>query len=171
MLKKYNIYQCIKVILCELVLCFIQDICCACGLQVLLEVLNKVLVLFILVIQHISLLTKTHSIYQQSLEVVIIIFIVLQSSTNTYKLLNSIFFFFIYKLFTNKYVINFIQLVSLQLLDQFSQTKLYWKAPNKSYLHKYQMSKSDNRLLRYQTISNQKYLLTIIRRLVLLEKL
>jgi len=32
-------------------------------------------------------------------------------------------------------VTNFFQLVSPQLVDQFSQTKLCWKAPNKGYLH------------------------------------
>ena len=31
-------------------------------------------------------------------------------------------------------VTNFIQLVSLQLVDRFSQTKLHCKAPNNSYL-------------------------------------
>jgi len=51
----------------------------------------------------------------------------------------------------------FIQLVSLQPVNQFSQTNFYWKAPNKSYLHIYKMDKSDYRLLRYQTISNYKF--------------
>jgi len=51
--------------------------------------------------------------------------------------------------FTDTVVTNFIQLISLQLVDQFSQTKLHWKAPNKSYLHICGMYKSDNRLLRY----------------------
>ena len=32
-------------------------------------------------------------------------------------------------------VTNFIQLVSPQPVDQFSQTKLCWKAPNESYSH------------------------------------
>ena len=53
-------------------------------------------------------------------------------------------------------VTNFIQYISLQLVDQLLQTKLYWKAPNESYLHIYGMYKSDNRLLRYWTISNYK---------------
>ena len=53
-------------------------------------------------------------------------------------------------------VTNFIQLVSSQLVDQFSQTKLPCKAPNKSYLHIYGMYKSDNKQLRYQVISNCK---------------
>jgi len=39
-------------------------------------------------------------------------------------------------LITNS-ITNFIQLVSLQLVDWFSQTKLQWKALNKSYLHIY----------------------------------
>ena len=42
-------------------------------------------------------------------------------------------------------VTNFIQLVSLQLVDQFSQTKLHWKAPNKGYPHICGMYKSDNK--------------------------
>ena len=53
-------------------------------------------------------------------------------------------------------VTNFIQLVSLQLVDQFSQTKLHWKAPNKGYLHIYKMYKSNNKQLRYQAINNYK---------------
>ena len=32
-------------------------------------------------------------------------------------------------------VTNFIQLVSPQPVDQFSQTKLHWKAPNEGYSH------------------------------------
>ena len=32
-------------------------------------------------------------------------------------------------------VTNFIQLVSPQPVDRFSQTKLRWKAPNKGYPH------------------------------------
>ena len=47
------------------------------------------------------------------------------------------------------FVTNFIQLISLQLADQFSQTKLHWKAPNESYLYIYKMYKSDHRSLRY----------------------
>ena len=50
---------------------------------------------------------------------------------------------------TNHTVTNFIQLVSLQLVDQFSQTKLHWKAPNNDYLHIYRIYKSDNKQLRY----------------------
>ena len=46
-------------------------------------------------------------------------------------------------------VTKFIQLVSLQLVDQFSQTKLYWKALNKSYLYIYEIYKSNNKQLRY----------------------
>ena len=42
-------------------------------------------------------------------------------------------------------VTNFIQLVSLQLVSQFSQTQLCWKASNESYLHIYGMYKSDNK--------------------------
>jgi len=56
-----------------------------------------------------------------------------------------------------KDIINFIQLVSLQILDYFSQTKLYWKVLNKGFLYIYKIYKSDNRLLRYQTISNHKF--------------
>jgi len=44
---------------------------------------------------------------------------------------------FIVHYFIMKYVINFIQLVSPQLVDWFSQTKLYWKVPNEGYLHIY----------------------------------
>jgi len=53
-------------------------------------------------------------------------------------------------------ITNFIQLVSPQLVDQFSQNKLYWKAPNKGYPHTYGMYKSKNKKLRYQAISNYK---------------
>ena len=53
-------------------------------------------------------------------------------------------------------VTNFIQLVSLQLVDQFSQTKLHWKAPNEGYLCIYGMYKSNNKQLRYQAISSYK---------------
>ena len=42
-------------------------------------------------------------------------------------------------------VTNFIQLVSSQLVDRFSQTKLRWKAPNEGYLHMCGMHKSDNK--------------------------
>ena len=42
-------------------------------------------------------------------------------------------------------VTNFIQLVSPQSVDQFSQTKLHWKATNKGYLHIYGIYKSDNK--------------------------
>ena len=59
-------------------------------------------------------------------------------------------------------VTNFIQLVSPQLVDQFSQTKLCWKAPNKGYLHIWGMYKSDNKQLRYQAIVNIKALLANI---------
>ena len=54
------------------------------------------------------------------------------------------------------YVTNFIQLVSVQLVDWFSQTGLHWKAPNKGYLHIYRIYKSNNKQLRYQAISNCK---------------
>ena len=53
-------------------------------------------------------------------------------------------------------VTNFIQLVSPQLVDQFSQTKLYWKAPNESYPYMCGIYKSDNKWLRYQAISSCK---------------
>jgi len=42
-------------------------------------------------------------------------------------------------------VTNFIQLVSLQPVDQFSQTKLHWNAPNEGYPHMCGMHKSDNK--------------------------
>ena len=48
-----------------------------------------------------------------------------------------------------KYVTKFIQLVSLYQVDQFSQTKLHWKVPNKNYLYMYGIYKINNRLLRY----------------------
>jgi len=51
-------------------------------------------------------------------------------------------------------VTNFIQLVSPQPVDQFSQTKLCWKALNEGYMHICGMYKSDNKKLRYQAISN-----------------
>jgi len=44
-----------------------------------------------------------------------------------------------------QYVTNFIQLVSPQPVDRFSQTKLHWKAPNEGYLHICGMYKSDNK--------------------------
>ena len=53
-------------------------------------------------------------------------------------------------------VTNFIQLVSLQPVDWFSQTKLHWKAPNEGYLYICGMYKSDNKQPRYQVISNCK---------------
>ena len=53
-------------------------------------------------------------------------------------------------------ITNFIQLVSPQQVDWFSQTKLYWKAPNEGYLHIYRMYKSDNKQSRYQAISGYK---------------
>ena len=43
------------------------------------------------------------------------------------------------------YVTNFIQLVSQQPMDRFSQTKLHWKAPNKGYPYIYGIHKSDNK--------------------------
>ena len=42
-------------------------------------------------------------------------------------------------------VTNFIQLVSLQPVDQYSQTKFCWKAPNEGYLHICGMYKSNNK--------------------------
>ena len=48
-------------------------------------------------------------------------------------------------LFHFGFVTNFIQLVSSQLVDQFSQTKLHWEAPNEGYLHICGMYKSDNK--------------------------
>jgi len=44
-----------------------------------------------------------------------------------------------------KSITNFIQLVSSQPVDQFSQTKLRWKAPNGGYLHICGMYKSNNK--------------------------
>jgi len=54
------------------------------------------------------------------------------------------------------YVTNFIQLIFPQLVDQFLQNKLYWKALNEGYLHICGMYKSNNKQLRYQAISNCK---------------
>ena len=42
-------------------------------------------------------------------------------------------------------VTNFIQLVFPQPVDQFSQTKLHWKAQNEGYPHIYRMYKSYNK--------------------------
>ena len=53
-------------------------------------------------------------------------------------------------------VTNFIQLVSPQPVDRFSQTKLHWKAPNEGYLHICGRYKSGNKWLRYQDISSYK---------------
>ena len=66
---------------------------------------------------------------------------------------SSLFLFLIYIVS----VTNFIQLIFSQLVDQFSQTKLYWKAPNEGYLHIYVMYKINNKQLRYQAISNCKF--------------
>ena len=41
-------------------------------------------------------------------------------------------------------------------LISLSQTKLLWKAPNKSYLHICEMYKNNNKQPRYQAISNYK---------------
>ena len=41
-------------------------------------------------------------------------------------------------------VTNFIQLISPQPVDRFSQTKLLWKAPNEGYPHICGMYKSNN---------------------------
>ena len=46
-------------------------------------------------------------------------------------------------------VTNIIQLVSPQIVDWFSQTKLFYEAPNKGYLYICRMYKSDNKWLRY----------------------
>jgi len=46
---------------------------------------------------------------------------------------------------SSKIVTNFIQLVSPQPVDRFSQTKLHWKAPNKGYPYICRMYKSDNK--------------------------
>ena len=54
------------------------------------------------------------------------------------------------------YVTNFIQLVSPQPVDRFSQTKLRWEALNESYSHICGMHKSNNKRLRYQAISSCK---------------
>jgi len=53
-------------------------------------------------------------------------------------------------------VTNFIQLVSPQPVDRFSQTKLFWKAPNEGYLQICGMYKSNNKKPRYHVISNCK---------------
>jgi len=53
-------------------------------------------------------------------------------------------------------VTNFIQLVSPQPVDRFSQTKLCWKTPNEGYPHICGMYKSNNKQLRYQAISSCK---------------
>jgi len=53
-------------------------------------------------------------------------------------------------------VTNFIQLVSPQPVDRFSQTKLRWKSPNEGYSHICGMYKSNNKQLRYQAISSCK---------------
>ena len=60
------------------------------------------------------------------------------------------------KVFTKLDVTNFIQLISPQPGDRFSQTKLRWKAPNEGYLHICGMYKSNNERLRYQAISSCK---------------
>ena len=59
-------------------------------------------------------------------------------------------------------VTNFIQLVSPQLVDQFSQTKLHWKAPNKNYLYICGIYKRNNKQPRYQVISSCKNLHLLI---------
>ena len=45
----------------------------------------------------------------------------------------------------NKTVTNFIQLVSPQPVDLFSQNKLHCKAPNECYPHICEIYKSDNK--------------------------
>ena len=54
------------------------------------------------------------------------------------------------------FVTNFIQLVSLQPVDQFLQTRLHCKAPNEGYLYICWIYKSNNKQLRYQGINNYK---------------
>ena len=61
-----------------------------------------------------------------------------------------------FHLIVNNFVTNFIQLVSPQLVDWFSQTKLCWKAPNEGYPHICGRYKSNNKQLRYQDISSCK---------------
>ena len=56
----------------------------------------------------------------------------------------------------NLSVTNFIQFVSPQPVDRFSQTKLCWKALNKGYPHICRIYKSNNKWLRYQDISSYK---------------
>ena len=58
--------------------------------------------------------------------------------------------------FSAIYVTNFIQLIFLQPVDRFLQTKWCWKAPNEGYLHICRIYKSNNKWLRYQTISSCK---------------
>jgi len=53
-----------------------------------------------------------------------------------------------------KTVTNFIQLISSQPVDQFSQTKLYLKVPNKGYLYICGIYKSNNKQPRYQVIND-----------------
>ena len=53
-------------------------------------------------------------------------------------------------------VTNFIQLISLQPVDQFLQTKLCWKVQNEGYLCICRIYKSNKKQLRYQAISNCK---------------
>ena len=53
-------------------------------------------------------------------------------------------------------VTNFIQLISPQPVDRFSQTKLCWKALNEGHPHICGMYKSNNERLRYQAISSCK---------------
>ena len=62
----------------------------------------------------------------------------------------------------NKYIVVDTALYTCALpIDHFllslSQTKLHWKAPNDGYLYICRIYKSNNRLLRYQTISNYKF--------------
>ena len=61
-------------------------------------------------------------------------------------------------------VINFIQLVSSQPVDQFLQTKLDWKAPNKSYSNISEMTEWIYMIKlilesAYQIISNISYII------------
>ena len=63
---------------------------------------------------------------------------------------NSDIIFFLRLFLQKNFVANFIQLVSLQLVNQFLQ------APNEGYLHIYGIYKSNNKQPRYQAISNCK---------------
>ena len=68
------------------------------------------------------------------------------SELETIDLVYFIFIFiFIYFLLFIVNVTNLIQLVSLQPVDRFLQTKLHWKAPNEDYPYICERYKSDNK--------------------------